>query len=437
MIRPTPRAVLLFGAGIPCALLAVVVDDGLWPVGLVFLAVALLLFGADAMLAPAARSLALAVHTPATLYVGDGDALTVDVGLGPGRHAIGFTARCDVGELLVTPPERTFSVAPGTTVRTEFPLWPRRRGQVLCDRLWLRWRGPLGLAVRQRVETLAQTITIVPNIHAVRAGAARFYARDALFGAKSQRQHGDGSEFDALRAYVPGLDHRAIDWKRSAKHRSLVCKEFRAERNHPIILALDTGYLMGEPLGDIPKLDHAINAGLLLAFMSLKSGDQVGLFAFDSDVRQYTAPAGGTQQFQRLQRLTAEIEYRHDETNFTLGLTSLLGRLKRRSLIVLVTDFVDTVTAELMIENVARLAARHLVLFVTLQDPHLAAAVDETPRTLEGIARSVVADGFLRDRAVVLERLRRLGVHFVDVPAERLSLEVLNRYLMIVQRELI
>jgi len=437
MIRPTVRAVVLFGAGAPVALLAILIGERFWPLGLAFLGVAVLLTGVDAILAPSIQSFRRAVHLPNMLYIGDIQALRLDLALPTGRFATRIEAKCDVGDLLAPPPDRAVTIAPGQATRLEFPLLPRRRGQAGIERLWLRWRGPLGLVTRLHIEALAKTLPTVPNIHAVRATAARFFSPDALFGIKTQNQQGDGSEFDALRAYVPGLDRRSIDWKHSARHRSLVCKEFRTERNHQIVLALDTGYLMSEPLAGIPKLDHAINAGLLLAFMSLKSGDQVGLFAFDSAIRHFSAANGGTHHFARLQRLSADLAYRHEETNFTLGLTNLLGRLNRRSLVVLMTDFVDTITAELMVENVTRIAARHVVICVTLQDPHLFATVETPPHTLDDVARSVVADGFIRERAIVFERLRRLGVHCLDVPAERIGMDLLNRYLLIKQRELI
>jgi uncharacterized protein (DUF58 family) len=437
MIRPTVRAVALFAAGVPVALLAILVGEHLWPIGLVYLAAALLLTGADAILAPSLDRFRRAIHLPNMLYIGDAESLTLDMALPAGRFATSIEARCDVGELLVPPPGRAVTIAPSQAARIEFPLLPRRRGQAVIERLWLRWRGPLGLVTRLHVEALGRSLPTVPNIRAVRTAAIRFFSPDSLFGIKTQNQQGDGSEFDALRAYVPGLDRRSIDWKHSARHRSLVCKEFRTERNHQIILALDTGYLMSEPLVGIPKLDHAVNAGLLLAFMSLKGGDQVGLFAFDSAVRHFSAANGGTHHFTRLQRLSADLDYRHEETNFTLGLTNLLGRLNRRSLVVLMTDFVDTIAAELMVENVSRIAARHVVICVTLQDPHLFATVEAPPHTLDDVARSVVADGFIRERVVVFERLRRLGVHCLDVPAERIGVDLLNRYLLIKQRELI
>src|SRR5438093_488493 len=78
-----------------------------------------------------------------------------------------------------------------------------------------------------------------------------------------------------------------------------------------------------EPLEGVPKLDHAIQAALLLAYVSLRSGDRVGLFAFDEKVRSFTEPTGGLHAFARLQAASADLQYSTGETNFTLGLAEL------------------------------------------------------------------------------------------------------------------
>ena len=187
----------------------------------------------------------------------------------------------------------------------------------------------------------------------------------------------------------------------------------------------------------IPKLDHAINAGLMLTYMSLRGGDRVGLFGFDAIVRHATAPVGGMHNFWRLQQASSQLSYCQDETNFTLGLTNLLGRLNRRSLVILMTEFVDTVTAELMVDNLQRLSGRHLVIFVTLRDTDLSETVDAKPNAFGDVARAVIADDFVRERTIVLERLRRLGVHCIDAPAEAISMELVNRYLLIKRQDLI
>jgi len=133
----------------------------------------------------------------------------------------------------------------------------------------------------------------------------------------------------------------------------------------------------------------------------------------------------------------AELEYRPEESNYTLGLMDLMGRLDRRSLIVVMTDFVDTVTAELMLDNLQRLSARHLVLFIALRDRALDGVATAEPRDLRGLARSVLANDFVAEREVVLQRLQRLGVLCIDAEPGRLGTEMVNRYLDIKRREML
>jgi uncharacterized protein (DUF58 family) len=319
-----------------------------------------------------------------------------------------------------------------------FPLVPTRRGTPRVVAVHLRWAGPLGLVERRWRRPLDVPVAVVPNLGAVRAMALRMISnKELMSGLKVERFLGDGSEFEMLREYVPGLDHRAMDWKASARHMKLLCQQFRAERNHQIIIAIDSGQLMSEPLAGIPRLDHAVNAGLLLSWMCLKTGDRVGLLGFDEKVRTWSEPAGGMHAFPRLTRLTADLAYRRTESNYTLALAELAQRVKRRSLVVLFTDFLDSITAELMIENVRRLARHHLVLFVAVGDPAVDGWVRRGPRSLGDLHEAVVAGGFARERRLVLERLRRAGAMVIDTTPEHFSMALLNRYLDIKRRELL
>ena len=436
-MRPTRRAVLLFAAVVPLSLAAVLANEGLWPFGFALLAVAIFLTGLDGMRALSPRALQVDTHTPGVLYAGGTDDLQVTLRAAWPAPAADIEMLCDVSANLETPPLQRTTLTAHESARANAPLTPVRRGTAQVERLWLRWRGPMGLMERLKVEDLSLEIPVVPNVHAVRNAAIRFTAWDAPTGIKPQNQQGDGSEFDSLRDYVPGLDRRSIDWKHSARHRELVCKEFRAERNHQIVMAIDTGHLMSEPMAGIPKLDHAINNALVLGYACLRHGDRIGVFGFDSQTRLYAEPVGGMHYFNNFLRTSAKLEYRPDETNFTLGLTELTMRLKQRSLIILQTEFVDTTTAELMVENLARLASRHVVLFVTLRDPDIDRTVDAPPHTLEDVTRSVIADDFAHERLVVFERLRRLGVQCLEAPSENMGTELVDRYLAIKNRELI
>lgn len=436
MIHPSPRAVLLAAAGFPVALLPVVVHPRLWGLWLACVVVTAAAIGLDAILSTPPRRLAVELACPDRLAVGEAGALVVTLSAPTGAGRV--EVLLDLHPHLDPQPPRSVTVKAGRPAVLEIPLVARRRGRLTVDAIWIRWTGPLGLAGRRKRVQLDRGVAVVPNLRPVRAAAFRYFgARHLDSGVQVERFVGSGSEFDALREYAPGHDPRAINWKASARHRKLLTQEFRAERNHQVVLALDTGHLMGEPLDGVPRLDHAISSALLLAYVSLRLGDRVGLFGFDRAARAWAEPQGGFGAFPRLQTLSAQLAYSTEETNFTLGLAELSTRLRRRSLVVVFTEFVDTVTAELMIENLTRLARRQLVVFVSLRDPALDALTLGAPRRLSDVYRSVVAADLVRERERVLARLRRLGVHCVDASPGAVSARLVNRYLDIKRRELI
>lgn len=432
-MRPTLRTLIVFLAGIPLSLTAVTLDARLWTAWLAYLGAATLLLGVDVVLGLPKRRLKITTTLPEQLFIGE-----------PGRAQLQIAARWRRPTTLEILAELDDDLAPqppisaqlGTTV--DLPLVPRRRGDHAVRALHVRWSGPLGLIERRIALPVGTRVGVVPNLGAVRAIALRMFAdRSFMAGLKVERYLGDGTEFESLREYVPGLDHRAIDWKASARHRKLLCQEFRAERNHQVVFAVDGGQLMAEPIAGIPKLDHAINAAILLAWFCLRTGDRVGLLGFDEKVRSWAEPQGGVHAFARLQAMSADLEYQRVETNYTLTLAELSTRLKRRSLVVLFTDFLDTVTAELMVENVTRLARRHLVMFVAIKDPSLDTRALAAPRSLDLLHEAVVASDFARERGIVLERLRRAGAHCLDATPAELTMSLVNRYLEIVRRELL
>ncbi len=436
-MKPTWHAVLLLSGAFPLALVVALAVPHLWQLWVAWLGAVTLLIGADAVLCLPRGRLAIQTAAPSALYIGDHDPLAVTVRARGWRQRARFEVVLDTGELLVPPPVQHMTMTAGRAT-TQLPLEPRRRGLARIDALWLRWRGPLGLTVRTVRRPLNQSIRVLANIRAVKAAALRFVLdRTFMAGLKTTAALDAGSEFDSLREYTVGLDHRTIDWNASARHRKLLCREFRAERNHPVVLAFDTGHLMSEPVRGIPKIDHAINAGLLLGYMSLRTGDRVGLFGFDEKVRAYLEPQAGVHSLVRLQHAASELSYSHSETNFTLGLAELSSRLSRRSLIVVLTDFADSVTAELMVDNLDRLARRHLVMFVSLRDPELEVEMAARARSLVDVGRAVAAGDLLRERDVVLRRLARRGILCVDAPPAAVSAALLDRYLAVRRRELV
>jgi uncharacterized protein (DUF58 family) len=437
-MHPTPRAFHCLGLGIAVALLPAIAGGGWWPLWVAYL----LGFGAlvtlEALWLVAPHRVLLESTAPERLYIGSEGEWRIRLAVEGATSPTTFELVAEIDAELEPQPPRRVRVAGGAAAKVRFALRPRRRGTLAIDGVWLRWTGPFGLLRLIRRHAIDRRIDVVPDTGQVRATALRFFSSpSAMAGLKTERYVGDGSEFESLRPYVSGLDPRGMDWKASARHRRLLCRRFRAERNHQVILTIDCGHLMGEPLAGLPRLDHAINQALLLGYFCLKTGDRIGLYAFDAKPRAYLAPRGGLPAFAWLQASTARIDYGTAETNYTLGLLELTRRLQRRSLIVVFTEFVDIVTAQLMLDNLDRLARRHVVVFVALRDPGLLAIERAEPQRLADVGRAVVAAELDLDRERVLARLRRGGIHVVDALPDVLSVRLLDRYFEIKRRELV
>ena len=433
MIRPGPRAAWALGGGAAVLLALALLAPSLWQLGIGWLAFVLAISLADAFALLFVRVEAT-VECPRVLHLGDGAAATLLLRAGRPLQAE-FVV--DVEGPVQPLKAGTVRVTGSELASCELAISPLRRGSVRLPRVWLSIRGPLGLMARIVRRELGVEAAVIPNVAAIKRQALAFMAQDAPLGVKPQFQKGSGTEFESLREYLPGLDPRGIDWKHSARHCKLLCKEFQTERNHHVVLAIDTGRLMEESLDGIPKLDRGFQALLLLAYVSLKAGDRVGFCAFDARTRAFLAPASGFGVMGRVQNSFAALDYTTEETNFTLALTELSGRLRRRSLVVIVTDFVDTVTAELMIENLGRLARRHLLVFAALGNPAIQRQFEQPPKNMETAARAVLAHELMRERRAVFSRLRRLGVLCIETSADRLDSALISRYLAIKHRDLI
>ncbi len=321
--------------------------------------------------------------------------------------------------------------------QVSIPFRAIRRGKWRLSHLWLSWSSRFKLFEFVPKVAFGLEIAVVPNIRRVQSGEISTTVQSRLFGVKENRAIGEGTEFHQLRDFVPGMDANSIDWKRSARHRSLVAKEVRAERNHHVIIALDNGYQMREQIAGLPKIDHAITAALATAWAAAIGGDLVGLYAYDAKPRMFLPPEPGRAAFTRLRSRTAELQYESVETNHTLAMTELNGRTPKRSLIIVFSDFVDTTSAELMVENINALAKRHLIVFVTLRDPILEAQVNTAPQDMNDVAETVSTGQLLRERRLVLERLQQIGVTVIDAEPGEISARLISTYLEIKAREMI
>jgi uncharacterized protein (DUF58 family) len=431
-ILPTARAAWLIALAAPLAIVIAAAAPGAWIVAPAAGVALLVLVLLDGLIA--GRLAEWKLQTPRDVEVGEPFAVTV-LAVFAGRAsrsspevALAFDARLNsagTATLLLNFDPETASWQGAAS------LTPNRRGTAEITKLWLRWAGPLGLGARQVSRDVEETIRIWPDLAPVRSPELQNYLRDAQFGLIARRIRGEGTQFEALSEYEPGMDRRRIDWKASARHTRLYARENESERNNQIVFAFDCGQAMCEPVDGLPRIDRAVTAALTASYVALKGGDRVALFGFAQRPEVITPFVSESRAFAQLQSAAASIDYHAEEPNFTFALATLTGRLKRRSLIILFSDFTDPTAAEMMIESVGRLVKKHLVLFVTIEDSEIASLTDAEPDSLGNLAMTVSADTLARQRTLVLERLRQMGVDIIEAPWDRIGYRLIDSYLNI------
>ncbi|MEM1160791.1 MAG: DUF58 domain-containing protein [Pseudomonadota bacterium] len=433
-MRPSTRLMVLAIVAFAVSMIAIAVDVLPDETGLYLYGVLGLLIAGDILISRARSGWAVTLDGPAEIFTNEAGEFRLSVEAAQLPSELRARVEWPVG--LDGPDEvRLDTVDAGAAASMD--VRATKRGNWPIERLWLSWASRLGLISFCPKLPADARINTVPNVRPVQSGEIDVKIQSALFGVKENILKGEGSEFHQLRDWVQGMDPRSIDWKQSARHRALVAKEMRAERNHHVILAMDNGYLMREEIDGLPKIDHSVNAALAIAWAAGLGGDLVGLFAFDSQPRTFLPPEPGRVAFPRLRSHMAELEYESVETNHTLAMAHLHQRLKRRSLVVVFSDFVDTTTAELLVENITVLNRAHVIIFVALRDPALEAIAHGKADDMDDVAKAVSAGEMVRERRIVMERLQRLGVFVVDAQPRSITANLISTYLTIKSREII
>ena len=177
-------------------------------------------------------------------------------------------------------------IIPGRQRRQlDLTLKPTRRGDRPAGPVVIRALGPLGVAGRQAEHSAPWVVRALPPFNSRKHLPSRLARLRELDGRSTILQRGQGTEFDSLREYVPGDDVRSIDWRGTARSTTVVVRTWRPERDRHVLIVLDSGRTSAGRVGDQPKLDHSMDAALLLAALASRAGDRVDLLIADRDVR--------------------------------------------------------------------------------------------------------------------------------------------------------
>lgn len=380
---------------------------------------------------------------PRRFMIGEENEVRINLSLHPPRQLV-FMIKDEYppelelrgDRILMAAPTRRLGRAAEATVK--YRLYAASRGDYGFGDIVLRWQGAWGLIIKQARIRAAERIKVYPNINEARRHELSAHRnRQLLSGLRKTRVRGQGREFESLRDYVIGDEIRNISWTSTARRGRLITRQYQIERNQSIVVLVDAGRLMTSRIEHLSKLDHAINAALAIGYVATSGGDNVGLLVFNRQVVTYLPPHRGHAQLLAMTEALYNVKPQMIEPSYARAFQYLSRNCKRRSLVVILTDLVDRDASSELLAYTAALLPRHLPLIVTIGDNDLRALVAQEPQGVADVYRQSVAEELLQQREEALGRITELGGLALDVPAGKLSFELVNKYLEVKERGLL
>ena len=314
--------------------------------------------------------------------------------------------------------------------RLPYRLLPTQRGDFAFGDVHVRCRGPLGLALVDRRLPAGEAVQVYPNLLEVRRYEA--IMRTTLVragGYRPKRMPGGGREFSHYRDYTPDDDYRQVSWKATARRNKPITAVFEAEHSQDVIFCLDVGRMMAARVGALTKLDHAINAVLMLTHVSQTFQDNVGLLVFSHTVHLYLPPAKGRGQNSRFLQALYSVKPEYCYVNYREAFNTLIARHPKRALTMVFTDLLDATASKEYLEAAALLRRFHLPLTLAVADVPLHNLAAQQPRDAEHLYNVLTARDLLAGRSEMLRSLERQGALVLDTAPEKLTIDAVNRYL--------
>ncbi len=243
---------------------------------------------------------------------------------------------------------------------------------------------------------------------------ARFIVEGFLSGLHASPYHGFSVEFSEHRKYVPGDDIRQIDWGVYGKTDRFYIKKYQAETNLDAYLLVDcSGSMAYATGGRMSKMDYAISLAAALGYMMVHQQDSVGLVTFDEKVRGFLPPKSKRSHLMNILSILARTRP-SAKTNLAAALHDVAGRIKKRGLIILLSDLLAGQEEVIKALHHLKYRGHDMIIFQVLDHSELTFEFDgqvrfeepETGETIEVDPQAIRAS-YLKEIQAFIDEYKR------------------------------
>lgn len=327
------------------------------------------------------------------------------------------------------------SVLPHSKEIFEYEAIPRKRGAFSIGSVHVRYEGNLKLCKKQFILALKKEYKVYPNLKDLKKyRLAAYNSMVNQSGQKVMKMLGNGTEFESLREYVSGDEYRKINWQATARENKPIVNQYEPEKNQHVYTFIDTGRPMSYSVKGYKKLDLAINTSLLLSDIVNQNGDQSGLMVFNTEVNNFVMPGKGNIHRNNLMEALYHIEHTNETSNYDEAFYYFKTKERRRSLICIFTDFDTLEEAEDMMKVLPVLSRNNIVMIILINDEKLQEIASISVEKEDDSYKKGVALEMLRERKKMINILNAKGIMCIQCSPEKISIEVINKYLHIKNR---
>lgn len=321
----------------------------------------------------------------------------------------------------------------------KYTLRPLSRGEYFFGDLIYFVSSPLGLVQRRLVLEEEQMIKVYPAFQQLKRYQLQLMATspNMATGIKKVRRLGHSLEFEKIKDYVPGDDVRTINWKATARSSNLMVNTFTDARQQQIYCLIDKGRNMKMPFEGMTLLDYAINASLALLNIALLKQDKAGVITFSNKVNDVVAADRKSNHLHTILETLYKQQTEFKESDYEAVWVNLHKRITQRSCIIFFTNFETASSLERQLPFLKKIAQHHLVCVVFFQNTLLEEIHQSNPDDIEGIYIKTIADQFAYEKRQIVKVLRQHGIISILTTPEKLSVDVINKYLELKARQMV
>lgn len=319
-----------------------------------------------------------------------------------------------------------------------YTLRPTRRGVYSFGRIRVFVSTRIGLVERRFTCAEPEQVKVYPSylmLHRYELLAMSDNLTE--MGIKKIRRVGHQTEFEQIKDYVKGDDYRTINWKASARRHQLMVNVYQDERSQQIYNVIDKGRVMQQAFRGMTLLDYAINASLVLSYVAMRKDDKAGLVTFDDHFGTFVPASKQPGQMQTLLEKLYAQETTYGETDFSALCVHLAKYMNKRSLLILYTNFSNLASMNRQLAYLQQLSRQHRLLVVFFEDADLKDYIAGKPANTEEYYRHVIAEKFAYEKRLIVTTLKQNGIYSVLTTPDKLSIDVINKYLEMKSRQLI